>query len=275
MLRSQWIGRSGGTNLDAEREQAVAWLQSHLLSGRLTLEEFSHRVDEAYAARVRSDLERIRSGLPSTHEPPAARSQQRANRFTGAIFGKVVKRGRLKLRRWTVAGGAFCDVDLDLRKAEIHGQRTALTVLVGFGNVDVYVPEHVSVTVSGLTLFGHRREWGEEVDLPHSPEISVRAISLLAPSMCGESRPRWSATTGRSFVSLQRRQQELPRQQRRANQSTDFRFGLAASLSCDCCLARERVPGRGSAVALPRVSATGRGRRWRASSVRAWRGWWR
>ena len=88
---------------DAEREQAVAWLQSHLLSGRLTLEEFSQRVDEAYAARVRSDLERIRSGLPSTHEPPAARSQRRANRFTGAIFGKVVKRGRLKLRRWTVA----------------------------------------------------------------------------------------------------------------------------------------------------------------------------
>jgi hypothetical protein len=66
--------------------------------------------------------------------------------------------GRINLRRWTVAGGAFCDLDLDLRKAEIHGQRTALTVLIGFGNVDVYVPENVNVTVSGLGVDGHRRE---------------------------------------------------------------------------------------------------------------------
>jgi hypothetical protein len=59
----------------------------------------------------------------------------------------VVERGRLRLRRWTVAGGALCDVDLDLRQAQIQGWRTALTVLVGLGNVDVYVPENVNVTV--------------------------------------------------------------------------------------------------------------------------------
>jgi Domain of unknown function (DUF1707)/Cell wall-active antibiotics response 4TMS YvqF len=195
---------------DAEREQTVASLQSHLLSGRLTLEEFSERVDQAYAARVQSDLERIRSGLPSTHELPAARSQRRANRFTGAIFGKVVKRGRLRLRRWTVAGGAFCDVDLDLRKAEIDGQRTALTVLVGFGNVDVYVPENVSVTVSGLTLFGHRREWGEEVDLPHSPEISVRALSLFGTVDVWRVPTEMVGDYDEIFRQLQGRERELP-----------------------------------------------------------------
>ena len=119
-----------------------------LLSGRLTLEEFSERVEHAYAALVRADLEWICSGLPSGHELPAVRSGHRATRLTTALFAHVVKRGRLGLGRWTVACGAFCDVDLDLRKAEIHGQRTALTVLVGFGNVDVYVPENVN---------GHRK----------------------------------------------------------------------------------------------------------------------
>lgn len=164
---------------DAEREQAVAWLRGHLLSGRLTLEEFSERVEWAYAARVRGDLERIRSGLPSSHELPAARSERRATRLTTALFAHVVKRGRLRLGRWTVACGAFCDVDLDLRKAEIRGHRTALTVAVGFGNVDVYVPENVNVTVTGLAVAGHRREWGLDIERPQSPTISVRAISLF------------------------------------------------------------------------------------------------
>lgn len=77
------------------------------------------------------------------------RSRRRATRLTVALFGKVVKRGRIKLRRWTVAGGACCDVDVDVRQAEIDGQRTAVTVLVGLGKVDVYVPEDVNVTVSG------------------------------------------------------------------------------------------------------------------------------
>ena len=36
----------------------------------------------------------------------------------------------------------------------------AVTVLAAFGNVDVYVPEGVNVDVGGLTVFGHRRDWG-------------------------------------------------------------------------------------------------------------------
>jgi hypothetical protein len=121
---------------DAERDQAVEWLRDHLLSGRLTLEEFSERVDQAYAARVRADLQQLRLALPSPKELPRGRSHRRATRLTGAAFGKVVKRGRTKRRRWTVAGGAFCDVDLDLCQAAIQGRRTTATVLVGLGNVD-------------------------------------------------------------------------------------------------------------------------------------------
>lgn len=195
---------------DAEREQAVGWLQDHLLAGRLTLEEFSERVEKAYSAGVRADLEGVRFGLPPTDDLPAGRSRRRATRLTGALFGSVVKRGRLKLRGWTVAGGAFCDVDLDLRKAEIVGQRTAVTVLVGFGNVDVYVPEHVNVTVSGLALFGHRREWGEDIERVHSPEISVRAISLFGTVDVWRVPADMPGDYGGVVRQLQARQRELP-----------------------------------------------------------------
>ena len=37
---------------DADRERAVSSLRDHLVAGRLTLEEFSERVEAAYSARV-------------------------------------------------------------------------------------------------------------------------------------------------------------------------------------------------------------------------------
>jgi hypothetical protein len=195
---------------DAEREQAVASLREHLLSGRLTLEEFSERVDNAYAARVQTDLDRLRRGLPTAQELPEVRSRRRPTRLTGALFGKVVKRGRIKLRRWTVAGGAFCDVDFDLRNAQVHGQRTAVTVLVGFGNVDLYVPEHVNVTVSGVAVGGHRREWGEDVGRRGSPEISVHVIALFGAVDVWRVPADMAGDYGEIFRRLQARQGELP-----------------------------------------------------------------
>ena len=128
---------------DADREQAVAWLQDHLLAGRLTLEEFSERVDQAYAAVGQGDLDRVRSGLPATEQLPVRGSRRRLTRFTGALVAHVVKRGRLRLGRWTVAGGAFCDVDLDLRQAEIQGRRTGgggseIWYGICFGTIDVW-----------------------------------------------------------------------------------------------------------------------------------------
>ena len=86
---------------DADREQAVAWLRDHLLAGRLTLEEFSERVDQSYGAVGHAHLERVRFGLPATEHLPVPRSQRRATRFTGALLAHVVKRGRLRLRRWS------------------------------------------------------------------------------------------------------------------------------------------------------------------------------
>jgi len=195
---------------DDEREQAVARLEDDLLSGRLTLEEFSERVERAYRAVVRADLAEIRSGLPATDELPATRPKRRATRFTGALLGHAVKRGRLNLRRWTLAGGALCDLDLDLRKAEIHGQRTAVTVLVALGNVDVYVPENVNVTVSGLVLGGHRRDWGEDVERSQSPEISVRVVSLFGTVDVWRVPADMPGDYGEITRGLQARQRELP-----------------------------------------------------------------
>src|SRR5712692_9843921 len=49
---------------DAEREHAVIVLREHLLAGRLTLEEFSERVEAALRARVGGELEAVQEDLP-------------------------------------------------------------------------------------------------------------------------------------------------------------------------------------------------------------------
>jgi hypothetical protein len=73
----------------------------------------------------------------------------------------------------------FSDVDLDLREAEITSDRTSITAFLLFGNVDVYVPEGVAVDATGLTVFGHRRDWGRDTAPPGSPVVRVRVIALF------------------------------------------------------------------------------------------------
>lgn len=164
---------------DADREETVASLREHLLAGRLTLEEFSGRVEVALRASVSGELTRVQQDLPPV--PSAgADSRRRPTRFVATLFGHVVRRGRFRLRGWTVAAVAFGDLDFDLRQAAIDRPRTATTLLLAFGNIDVYVPEGVNVDVSGLTIFGHLRERGHDTGTPDAPTIHVRAVGCFA-----------------------------------------------------------------------------------------------
>src|SRR5438105_664968 len=58
---------------DAEREEVVARLRGHSVDGRLTLEEFAQRVDAAYAATTRAELERVTADLPGHAGRPLVR----------------------------------------------------------------------------------------------------------------------------------------------------------------------------------------------------------
>ena len=160
------------------REQAIVALREHLLAGRLTLEEFSERVEAALRARVGTELARLKEDLPDVFVA-APGSRRKPARFTAALFGHVVRRGRLRLRRRAIAASSFADLDLDLRNVTVDHWQTTVTVLAAFGNVDVYVPEGVNVDVGGISLFGHRRDWGLEADRPDAPTIHVRVLGFV------------------------------------------------------------------------------------------------
>jgi hypothetical protein len=56
---------------DAEREAAAAELREHYASGRLTLDELNERIDKAFAAKTRGDLNVLMTDLPSRRSEAA------------------------------------------------------------------------------------------------------------------------------------------------------------------------------------------------------------
>jgi hypothetical protein len=77
---------------DADRDRAIIELREHTAAGRLTLEEFSERVDQAVAARTLAELQAVRSDLPAAL--PVEQARRRPKQFTGVVFGNTQQTGR-------------------------------------------------------------------------------------------------------------------------------------------------------------------------------------
>jgi hypothetical protein len=187
----------------------VALLRSHLLAGRLTLDEFSERVELAYGARVGSDLATLNEDLPELPSPGPITTRRRPTRLTFSLFGHAIKRGRISLRRRTAVVSMLSDVDLDLRDAEITDPRVVATVMAIFGNVDMYLPEDVNVDLGGVTIVGHHRDWGRETGHTDAPTIRVRSLSLFGTVDVWRVPNDMRGNYGKITRRLQRRQRQL------------------------------------------------------------------
>lgn len=195
---------------DADRERVAAALREHLLAGRLTLEEFSDRVDAALRARVHGELSPLQTDLPDVYAD-VPHPHHRPARFTTAVFSHVIRRGQLRLRGWALAASVWGDIDLDLRDARIDRRRTTVVVLGVLGNADIYVPEGVNVDVRGLAIFGHLRDRGRDLGLPDAPTIQVRVIGVIATvDVWRVPRILRDSSYGQIFDALRGRRSELP-----------------------------------------------------------------
>ena len=54
---------------DADREAVTAQLREHYADGRLTLEELNERLDQAFAAKTKADLNTVMRDLPQAMRP--------------------------------------------------------------------------------------------------------------------------------------------------------------------------------------------------------------
>ena len=56
---------------DADRDAVAAQLREHYADGRLTLEELNERLDQAFAAKTKADLNTVMRDLPQVPQPAA------------------------------------------------------------------------------------------------------------------------------------------------------------------------------------------------------------
>ena len=165
---------------DSDRDRVVLALRDHQVAGRLTLEEYSQRIDLAHRARTLGELDALTHDLPAeTADTPLARSRK-PTRWAVAIMGDSRPQGRWRIAGHTIAVSLMANLTLDLRRAEIEGPEATLTIFSVMGNANVVLPEGIPVEVGGLSLMGNRFERIRDVPpLPGSPVVRVRSFCLM------------------------------------------------------------------------------------------------
>jgi hypothetical protein len=158
---------------DDERERAVLDLREHAVAGRLTLEEFSERVDQAYAARTRGELDLVLRELPAAPLTPA-----RTRRFGLAVMGGTNWRGRLRLPEHSTIVAIMGGANIDLRRAHIEAPEVTITAWAIMGGVNVTLPPNVEADVSGFSLMGGRNDHTRTPAHP-AAVVRIRAYSLM------------------------------------------------------------------------------------------------
>lgn len=172
---------------DAEREQVVELLNRHAGEGRLTLEELSQRIEQAYNAKTRAELEPLTADLPT--EPNAARtpvsrpSRRKPVSWDVAIMGGNERKGRFRIRERLTAIAIMGGSDIDLRNAEIEGDEVTINVIAIMGGSNIYVPDTVEVELGGIGLMGGNVQRGSSRPThPGAPVVRVNAYSLMGGS---------------------------------------------------------------------------------------------
>ncbi|HEX6423626.1 MAG TPA: DUF1707 domain-containing protein [Acidimicrobiales bacterium] len=177
---------------DAERNQAIDMLRSHVGAGRLTLDEFADLAGQVFAARTYGELDDVGRNLPPGLVPepapaaagtvapgatvrPLGPGAPRRRRFVAVMCGsRAAGRWRAAPRIWALA---FCgSVHIDLREAEIDSPVVDIRAWALMGSVAVTVPPGVRADVHGLVVMGgtsDRTRPGEP--LPGAPVVRLRA----------------------------------------------------------------------------------------------------
>lgn len=136
---------------DGDRDASVQSLTTAVAEGRLTLEEFSDRVDQAHTARTQQELALLTRDLPAPAQTTAVTARE-PERYR-ATFSRLVRSGPWELPARSSFRCLFGTIVLDLSQARLAGAEVELEVFNLFGTVTLLVPAGVDVSVSGGGMF--------------------------------------------------------------------------------------------------------------------------
>jgi hypothetical protein len=166
---------------DAERERVATLLRAGATEGRITLEELSERLELAYAARTRRELDVVVEDLPADDVVLPDAERARAARWSVALIGNEERSGRWRPDEDTRAVALIGDCTLDLRETQVEGGELRITAIAVLGDVRVVVPPGVAVELEGIALLGDKKyRLGDAPQPPPgAPRVRVKGYALL------------------------------------------------------------------------------------------------
>jgi hypothetical protein len=152
---------------DAERDRSVDLLRTAVAEGRLTLEEFSERVELAQSARTDVELAALSRDLPAPRSGAGAGVDvQPAGERHRALCSRISRSGPWSLPASSAYSSIFGTIDLDLRQARLSAGDSEIEVFNLFGTVTVIVPEGIEVSVDGGGMFA-----SQVIDSPQTAPV--------------------------------------------------------------------------------------------------------
>ncbi|MFD4576995.1 DUF1707 domain-containing protein [Streptomyces sp. NPDC058417] len=190
---------------DADRDRVADILREALGEGRLTADEHAERVEGVLAAKTVGELDVFIRDLPAAHDPHGplratpARPASAPNRPTPgavpadpddnliAVFSSSVRKGRWRAGRRIHAYAIFGSVEIDLSQALFEYQQVVVRAVSVFGNVEIRVPENVSLRGTGAGVLGNFEVVTLDSPEPDAPVVYVDGWAVLGNI---EARPK-------------------------------------------------------------------------------------
>jgi Domain of unknown function (DUF1707) len=194
-------GEAGGIRAsDAERDATVERLRDAAGEGRLTLEEFSDRMEQASTAKTRAELDQLLTDLPAGNDPGSTGTGGSAVAVGGSggpswhvsPIGGLNVSGPWRMGRHLVVISLIGGARLDLSQAELAARDVTLTKVSVIGGVRARIPLGIRVDVSGVSLLGGTDVENAPDPGPGAPTIHIRAFSVIGGIRVrrGGRRPR-------------------------------------------------------------------------------------
>jgi len=195
---------------DAERDATVERLSAATGDGRLTLEEFSQRMEQATSARTRAELDRLVADLPAdaaTAGTEVAGPAPAGPSWHVSPVGGLRVYGPWRMDRHVIVVSIVGGTRLDLSQAQLAAPEVTLTKVSLVGGVRVWVPAWIRVEVSGFSLIGGTRFYGGPEPRPGAPTVHIRAYGLVGGVRIRRGGPPKQSRADRRFDRRSRRDQ--------------------------------------------------------------------
>lgn len=181
---------------DADRDRVTDILREALAEGRLTADEHAERVEGALAARTVGELDALIRDLPAAHQARRAHAAPVAaagpvpvdpDQTVVAVFSSSVRKGRRRTGRRIHAYAVFGSIEIDLSEALFDHRHVVIKAVSVFGNVEVRVPENISLQGAGGGVLGNFEVHTLEAESPDAPLVQVDGWAVLGSI---EARPK-------------------------------------------------------------------------------------